>query len=641
MKTYHPQQVKHSLPRWMTSYLNLQRSALPRLRNTNQGHDYPSGRCSASLRPLSFYLKHASHPTSLTPKLMHPSYTDIIDAVDAAIWQVEWVGYHGRAFGQIEEEPDRVGPRDRSVTSDEGQTTKRQKVDVNTFLWVQRERISAMPLNVSLTAMLTLLKLYAQDFKLTKSSILTSPRMPQFPHLEWMSVLTGVMVNLNHVLSGMHAVSNNNWEVELIGGIQLKYGAAEAVKKVKNSGDWLQVFQVYMKAVILVFPHRKEELEDYTEQVATLFVVVTEANQPIVINYDKAVWTHIGDVQNLLLTDKSEFKDLWLYWLHPLGQGFRDTNSGSTSNHSPRTSYRSNDDCLKFNDGKCTNKASSCKYRHRCAGCRGRHSKKDCGKGGDWAQMPVTLLYLWITVGYPWLVWAQWYQRHCLLGTYHLPVPGVPLKEFENHEAIQMIKMNPELFQVNCSLNIDQFCELLVDHPNQALVDSVCQSLHEGYWPYADMKFGDIKAGYPTTLDMSSKGSMSNEHLDFIQAQVKVEVAAGRYSASFGPTSRDVLLTCPCSAKTTRHILAYQPPIIWRSLIKFNDLEGRCGWNLHGWDKVSWNCAPLFLGRIWRWHRTCNIQIQHQPCLLKLLGPSIVADKADCLSRDRVICQLM
>ena len=61
------------------------------------------------------------------------------------------------------------------------------------------------------------------------------------------------------------------------------------MKKVKNSGDWLQVFQVYMKAVILVFPHRKEELEDYTEQVATLFVVVTEANHPIVINYDKAV----------------------------------------------------------------------------------------------------------------------------------------------------------------------------------------------------------------------------------------------------------------------------------------------------------------------------------------------------------------
>ena len=80
-------------------------------------------------------------------------------------------------------------------------------------------------------ATLALLRLYAQDLKLTKLSILTSPHMPQFPHSEWTSVLTGVMVNLDHVLLGMHAVSNNNREVELIRGIQLKYGAAEVAKK--------------------------------------------------------------------------------------------------------------------------------------------------------------------------------------------------------------------------------------------------------------------------------------------------------------------------------------------------------------------------------------------------------------------------
>ena len=60
-------------------------------------------------------------------------------------------------------------------------------------------------------------------------------------------------------------------------------------KKVRNSGDWSQVFQVYTKAVAFVFPHRKEELEDYAEQIASLFVVVTETNHPIVINYNKAV----------------------------------------------------------------------------------------------------------------------------------------------------------------------------------------------------------------------------------------------------------------------------------------------------------------------------------------------------------------
>ena len=102
--------------------------------------------------------------------------------------------------------------------------------------------------------MLALLKLYTQDLKLIKSSILTSPCVPQLSHLEWLSILTGVMVNLDHVLSGMHTISNDNWEVELIGGIKLKYRATEAAKKVKNSGDWSQAFQVYTKAVTFRLP---------------------------------------------------------------------------------------------------------------------------------------------------------------------------------------------------------------------------------------------------------------------------------------------------------------------------------------------------------------------------------------------------
>ena len=155
--------------------------------------------------------------------------------------------------------------------------------------------------------MLTL-KLYVQDLKLTKLSILTSPHAPQFPHSEWASVLTGMMVNLNHVLSGMHTVSNNR-EVKVIRGIQLKYRVAEAAKKVRNEGDWLQANCMYAKAATFIFPNRKEELKDYAGQVASLFMVVTEANHPIIINYNKAVRTRIGGVQNLLLTDKSEFKD--------------------------------------------------------------------------------------------------------------------------------------------------------------------------------------------------------------------------------------------------------------------------------------------------------------------------------------------
>ena len=86
-----------------------------------------------------------------------------------------------------------------------------QKVNIDTVPWVQQESILATPLNTNLTAMLALLKLYTQDLKLIKSSILTSFCVPQLSHkLEWLSILTGVMVNLDHVLSGMHTISNDN-----------------------------------------------------------------------------------------------------------------------------------------------------------------------------------------------------------------------------------------------------------------------------------------------------------------------------------------------------------------------------------------------------------------------------------------------
>ena len=103
---------------------------------------------------------------------------------------------------------------------------------------------------------------------------------------------------------------------------------------------------MYTKAVTFMFPHRKEKLEDYAEQVASLFVAVIKSNHPIIFNYDKAIQTHIGDIWNLLLTDKSEFEDLHLYWLHPLGQRFQDTSTGLTPNCNSKMNFRSNDDCI-------------------------------------------------------------------------------------------------------------------------------------------------------------------------------------------------------------------------------------------------------------------------------------------------------
>lgn len=98
----------------------------------------------------------------------------------------------------------------------------------------------------------------------------------------------------------------------------------------------------------------------------------------------------------------------------------------------------------------------------------------------------------------------------------------VPEKEFLNLEAMTTIADNPDLFEVVTPINVDRLEELLVNFPNQPFAKSVCQSVRSGFWPFLDTMYGD----YPTTLDSSDTNTTSPELLDFIAAQIEIEVDA-------------------------------------------------------------------------------------------------------------------
>ena len=104
-----------------------------------------------------------------------------------------------------------------------------------------------------------------------------------------------------------------------------------------------------------------------------------------------------------------------------------------------------------------------------CIRYRGKHSKKDCDK---WEteisdKCPqYTHEFLWDTHD---ISDHGGFSDMACWGLTALLVPGVPLKEFGNLEALRTIETNPGLFQVNCNLNIDHSQELLVNHPNQTL----------------------------------------------------------------------------------------------------------------------------------------------------------------------------
>jgi hypothetical protein len=72
------------------------------------------------------------------------------------------------------------------------------------------------------------------------------------------------------------------------------------------------------------------------------------------------------------------------------------------------------------------------------------------------------------------------------------PLPNVPMEEFANTVTMRMIEEYPNLFKIVTPINIDHFEELLQTHPNRPFVESVCHSLHEGFWPWVDIRHSQL-----------------------------------------------------------------------------------------------------------------------------------------------------
>ncbi|KAF8550242.1 hypothetical protein OG21DRAFT_1394621, partial [Imleria badia] len=116
--------------------------------------------------------------------------------------------------------------------------------------------------------------------------------------------------------------------------------------------------------------------------------------------------------------------------------------------------------------------------------------------------------------------------------------------KFLNLEALAAIHAHPELFAVSMPINVDRFEALLASHPNQPFVQSVCCGLHKGFWPYADMHYGE----WPLTWDNSQCPIQSDEEASFLRAQVQKEVDVGCYSPVFGPDLLPEMYSMPIHA---------------------------------------------------------------------------------------------
>ena len=130
----------------------------------------------------------------------------------------------------------------------------------------------------------------------------------------------------------------------------------------------------------------------------------------------------------------------------------------------------------------------------------------------------------------------------CTLVDKLLPRPSP--EELSNSEATTTIQDNPQLFKKVTPINVLKFEELLVSHPNKPFVESICTSLHEGFWPWANTQ----KDEYPVTWDFSEHPLKTECEADFLRDQRDVEISAGRYSDSFGTDLLPGMYSTPVQA---------------------------------------------------------------------------------------------
>ena len=211
-------------------------------------------------------------------------------------------------------------PRSPSSESEEDDYARKTRLDFDALPWNESEDPSldsSMDLSPSLQKTHSLLENFSRNVKKARSSLLNCNRpIPQFPPAEWLSLLSGNAVDLDHVFLNIYTVSHSvNDVIELGKDIGLLHGSAAPAKTVKTHGDWVIAWDCLVDATLFVFKHRKQELQSYGKHVQRYFASLPPQFHSRIINYDRAVRIRAAQRRDLELSNFSEFADLQIQWI--------------------------------------------------------------------------------------------------------------------------------------------------------------------------------------------------------------------------------------------------------------------------------------------------------------------------------------
>ena len=225
---------------------------------------------------------------------------------------------------------------------------------------------------------------FSEDLSGVKALLRVANDLPEgIPSSQWDRILRGESVDLNQILSSMHFIQLDEERKGRLGKTEVVFAVAESKRQVKTGAEWSSAFRRMSKAIIFLFPHRREELYEYAEHVESLFSAKHASAHSKVILYDQSVRNRVGGGQNILLTDYQRFNNLSEAILHADGieyKGGGGKGSGKGGNDSEKGESSKKDICRRFNSqGGCRFTEEECYYKHICKGCgKVGHGKTQC-----------------------------------------------------------------------------------------------------------------------------------------------------------------------------------------------------------------------------------------------------------------------
>ena len=219
-----------------------------------------------------------------------------------------------------------AGPSKRAHSlesdSDDGEEyKKRTRLNYEALPWNETkgdETQRTTEVSPSLQKTQSLLENFSRDVKRARANLLNCGRSyPQFPQSEWLNLLAGNSIDLDHVFSNIYSITQEDRESVPIGkNLELLHGSSVPAKTVKTHGDWVIAWEALVDATLFIFKHRRLEIQSYGRHIQRYFASIPLQFHSHVINYDRAVRIRVAQRRDLELTDFTEFSDLRIQWIN-------------------------------------------------------------------------------------------------------------------------------------------------------------------------------------------------------------------------------------------------------------------------------------------------------------------------------------